>query len=401
MTTSYKILFMIELLHDFYRDGRCSDFRFIPTTETAVHLRNYNALCKTVGNKFIVLIKTDDTGKPFTEIKPEHQFSFFIELMKPLFMTVSNLDLNALAQKRFYFTNLHQNKVTLSPGNDVLYLSKAVESYNAITAYKPGDLVVSAGIIYECIASSTGNLPAVPSTFWASRGKNQYASPDNLIQFVPQQYTFKVNPAAAVMNITVFALNITSNLFDKQVLQQTISFESAQQQVNIDFSSLPDGRYKVIINTNSYEVYISNTAVYQNMFGVVDLYAHLPAGNDFAFTDAAGKLKDQIVASKNIWLNYTIRFANRMAFWKYVTPKKGVVAVGSNPDYSFTGNANPADFFISSKPIPLKEKPHEFKLTLLQPVSTDPPLAPNPDIHAPGMLTKNGSDYFCNIYLNY
>jgi hypothetical protein len=401
MTTSYKILFMIEMLHDFYKDGKCSDFRFVPSAETAVHLRNYNALCKTVGNKFVVLMKTDDTGKPFAEIKPEHKFSFFIELMKPLFMTVSNLDLTALAQKRFYFTNLHQNKVTISPGNDVLYLSKEVGAYNTATAYNPGDLVISAGVVYECIAGTTGNLPTTPSAFWASREKNQYAALNDLIQFIPNQYSFKVNPAASVMNITVFALNITNNLFDRLALQQKINFESAQEQVSVDLSSLADGRYRVVVNANTYEVYISNHAVYQNMFAVVDLHAHLPAGADFAFTDAAGKLKDQIVASKNVWLNYTIRFANRMAFWKYFTPKKGVISIDSNPDYSFAGNANPADFFTSAKPIPLKEKPHEFKLTLLQPVSTDPPLAPNPDVNASGMLTKNGSNYFCNIYLNY
>jgi hypothetical protein len=401
MTTRYKILFMIEMLHDFYKDGKCSDFRFLPTTETAVHLRNYNALCKTVGNKFVVLIKTDENGKPFAEIKPEHKFSFLVELMKPLFMTVSNLDLNALAQKRFYFTNLHQNKVTVSAGNDLLYLSKSIETYSAATAYNPGDLVISAGTIYECIAVSTGNTPATPSAFWASRQLNQYASAGDLIQFIPNQYAFKVNPAATVMNITVFALNITNNLFDRVVLQQKINFESAQEQVNVDLSSLADGRYKIVINTNTYEVYISNHAVYQNMFAVVDLYAHLPAGNDFAFTDAAGKLKDQVIAAKNVWLNYTIRFANRMAFWKYFTPKQGVVSINSNPAYSFAGNANPADFFTSARPIPLQEKPHEFKLTLLQPVSTDPPLAPNPDVNASGMLTKNGSNYVCNIYLNY
>ncbi len=400
MTTSYKILFMIEMLHDFYKDGKCSDFRFIPSAETAAHLRNYNALCKTVGNKFVVLIKTDETGKPFAPINPEHKFSFFIELMKPLFMTVSNLDLAALAQKRFYFTNLHQNKVTVSAGNDLLYLSKSIASYNAATAYNPGDLVISAGIVYECIDASTGNLPTA-AAFWKSRELNQYTSAGDLVQFIPQQYLFKVNPAAIVMNITVFALNITNNLFDRVVLQQKINFESAQEQVSVDLSSLPEGRYKVVINANTYEVYISNNAVYQNMFAAVDLYAHLPAGTDFAFTDAAGKLKDQVVASKNVWLTYTIRFANRMAFWKYFTPKKGVVSIDSNPNYSFAGNANPADFFTSAKPIPLQEKPHEFKLTLLQAVSTDPPLAPNPDVNASGMLTKSGSNYICNIYLNY
>ena len=69
MTTSFKILFMAEVMHDFYKDGKCSDFRFIPTEETSRLLVNYKAICKTIGNKLIVLMKTDDAGKPF--IKPK------------------------------------------------------------------------------------------------------------------------------------------------------------------------------------------------------------------------------------------------------------------------------------------------------------------------------------------
>ncbi len=400
MTNSFKILFMAEVLHDFYKDGRCSDFRFIPTTETAKLLANYKALYKTLGNKLVVLMKTDSVGKPFVQPKPTDRFTFYMELMKPLFMTVSNLELNALAGKRFYFTNLHQNKVNIAVNQDIFYLSKETAAHSGATNYLPGGFVKQANVVYECIQSSTGNTPP-DAAFWVSREKKQYASATDLLQFIPQQYTFPVAPAAASVNISVFKLNLTNNLFDELALQQTMSFEANVENVLVDLSSLPEAKYRLLINAKEFFVYVSNDAVYNNMFAVVDFYHHLPNGNDFAFFDGPGLLKDQFVAGKNVWLNYTIRFANRLAFWKYLTPKKGVQAIDSNPDYSFTGNANPADFFTSTQPIPLVEKPHEFKLTLFQPVSSEPPLAPNPDIHASGMLSKNGSDYYCNIYLNY
>lgn len=400
MTTTFKILFMVEVLHDFYKDGKCNDFKFIPTAETEALLAGYNALYKMVGNKLVVLMKTDDVSQPFILPGPSDKFSFYMELMKPLFMTVSNLELNDIASKRFYFTNLHQNKVTIAVGNELLYLTKEIENHNNAVNYNPGDLVKEAGVVYECIKASTGNTPP-DSSFWVSREKNEFASRSDLIQFIPKQHRFPVAPAASFITVSVFKLNLTNNLFDEIVLQQSFHFESAVSGVLVDLTALPGAKYRVVVNAQEFLVYVSNDAVYKNRFGVVDLYNHLPAGSDFAFLDATGKLKDQFISGKNTWLNYTIRFANRMAFWKYFTFKKGVKTIDSNPDYAFAGNANPAEFFTSQQPIPLTEEPHEFKLTLFSPISSEPPLAPNPDVHASGMLTKNGTDYYCNIYLNY
>ncbi len=400
MNTKFKILFMVELLHDFYKDGRCTDFRFIPSAQTAVLLQNYKAMYKTVGNKLVVLMKTDDTGKPFIEPKPTDRFTFYMELMKPLFMTVSNLELGTLASKRFYFTNIHQNEVNIAAGVDVFYLSKAITNHNPATNYLPGDFVFQSGNVYEAIQSSTGITP--PNTaFWVSRGKNQYASKEDLLQFVPSQHTFPVVPAAANVTVNVFSFNTATGVFDVPVYHKIFNHESAVQQIAVDFSKLPEAKYRAVVNGTETFIWISNDAVYNNLFGVLDLYNHLPNGNSFAFLDAAGKLKDQLVASKNVWLNYTIRFANKLAFWKYIVPKKGVQSIISVPPGIFTGNASPADFFTSAHPIPLKEIPQDFKLSLFQPVSTEPPAAPNPDVHASGMLSKNGDDYYCNIYLNY
>ena len=107
------------------------------------------------------------------------------------------------------------------------------------------------------------------------------------------------------------------------------------------------------------------------------------------------------------WLRYQIRFANRLAFWKYVTPRKGVKAIKDKTNtYQFVQSPPlPAvpDYFQSDLPIPIKETPVVYDLELNNPVSDEPPAAPNPDPNITGMLSRKdpGKDYYCTIYLNY
>ena len=399
MITTYKILFMLELLHDFYKNGQCTDFRIVPSAETALLLRNCKAIHKMIGNKLVVLIKTDTSGKPFIQPATTDKFTFYLELMKPLFITVSNIDETLLATKRFYFSNLSANKVVVAPSNELFYLSQPITAFAAATNYKPGEFSTQAGTVYESIKTSAGVTPPEAAN-WISRNKNQYASKNDMLRFIPAVHTFFVAPATSIQ-VQLFALNTATNVFDVNVYEKAFHYKENVNTVQVDLSHLPKAKYKAVINGVEQFVYISNEAVYNNLFAVVELFNHLPNGNDFSFFDAGGLVKDRIVAGKNVWLHFSVRFANRLAFWKYISSRKGIQAIDSNPAYSFAGNGNPADYFVSNLPVPLQETPHDFKLTLFQPVSSEPPPAPNPDVHASGMLTKAGNDYYCNIYLNY
>ncbi len=399
MITTYKILFMIELLHDFYKNGQCADFRIVPSAETALLLRNCKALHKLVGNRLVVLIKTDSAGKSFIQPAATDKFVFYLELMKPLFITVSNIDETLLSAKRFYFSNLSNNKVVVAPGNELFYLSQSITAFADTTDYKPGEFSVQGGTVYESIKASTGITPPDVAN-WVSRTNNQYAAKNDMLQFIPAVHTFSFAPASSIQ-IQLFALNTATNIFDIIVYDKAFHYNENVNAVQVDFSYLPKAKYRAVINGVEQFVYISNEAVYNNLFAVIELCNHLPNGNDFSFFDAGGLVKDKIVASKNVWLHFSVRFANRLAFWKYISTRKGIQAIDSNPSYSFAGNGNPANFFVSNLPVPLQETPHDFKLTLFQPISSEPPHAPNPDVHASGMLTKSGNDYYCNIYLNY
>jgi hypothetical protein len=123
--------------------------------------------------------------------------------------------------------------------------------------------------------------------------------------------------------------------------------------------------------------------------------------------DSNGKVKDQLVAGNLQWLRFQVRFANRLAFWKYITPKKGVVSIKDKTNkYTFVQSPpSPAaaDYFQSNMPIPIRQTPAVYDLELDNPVSNEPPPAPNPDPGVTGMLSRKDpeKDYYCTIYLNY
>lgn len=400
MTTSYKILFMVEILHEYYDNKKCADFRLIPSFQTTQLLKRYNALCKNVGNKLIVLMKDDGSGKPFIEPVTGDKFVFYMELMNPLFMTISSLSFPGLSGKRFYFTNLHLNKVVNNPLPADLYLTTAISNHQNGVTYKPGSFVKQGGITYENSKTAT-NIAPPNIAHWFPRQKNQYAQENDLVQFITSVQTFQLNAPSTTVTISAFSYDTVTGDYTTSVFEQIQRFGQNVSSVTLDISSLKEGKYKLMINGNVSMVYLSNDAVYNGHFAVIEIFHHSFTDALFNLLEPDGTMKDKKVGDTLVWLNYTIRFANRLAYWKYITRNKGVNAVEGTPDYTFVGNANPADFFLSQQPVPLQQQAHEFKLDLKKKVSTEPPPAPNPDIHASGMLTEKDDDYYCNIYINY
>jgi hypothetical protein len=412
MNNRYKILFIAEVLHEFYKNKQCNDFKIVPSEQTRKLLGNYRLLYKMVQNKLVILIKVNDDGadidKPFITINPLHKFVFYLELMRPVFMSYTNFNTDELSSKRFWFSNINQNKSTvLIDGNNVDFynLSASIDNYANAATYNPGDFADdTTGEIFEAIQQTSGNNTTQPSAFWISRDKYQFVSAKDMCVFVTRINRYKLSASNVNFTVQVFGLDTATNQFTALVFSQTITSTLATNEVSLNLDTLPEGKYRMIINTDEFNIYLDDTAVYQSYFGVIEIFNHLPNGNDFALLDAAGKIKDTIVALVPQWLNFSIRFANRLAYWKYISRYKGVTSIDGGAAYDFNRTPAlpaPADFFTSDKPIPLKEVPFEFKLVLNNPVSPDPPLAPNPDANLSGMQTRDGPDYYCNIYLNY
>ncbi|HEY6976429.1 MAG TPA: hypothetical protein VH396_09065 [Chitinophagaceae bacterium] len=391
MTTRYKILFAVDLLNDYYTDRRCDDFTVIASAEAATLLKKYQLLYKVVGNKLVVLTKVNSNDEPLTAIGKEAKFVFYLDLKKPVFVNFTNLDLNELKDKRFYFTNLNQNKL-----NTTLNITAKLDEYDNAKSYRPGALVDNGtNNIFECIQNTAGNN-TTNTAFWISRGVDQFVSPLDMIVHTTKIFNHEVAVAATEFKINIFSLNTTTNSYTDVAKTETQKFDQATKNLQVDLSSLSSGKYRMTINGEELFIYASDEFVYGGYFGIIEIFSHLSNTNDFAFLDNTGKVKE---------ITYTIHFANRMAFWKYITPKQGIKSITDNNNiYVFDPTPAlpaPVDFFTSTIPIPLNETARSFTIKLVKTVSSEDPAAPNPDLLTPGVLTKTGDDFLCNIYLNY
>lgn len=410
MTTKYKILFMVDLLNEYYANLLCRDFQVIPSAETSQVLRNHQMLFKPIGNKLVVLVKvqteTGNEDKPVVTIAADTKFLFYLNLNQPLFTTITNLDSDRLRlNQRYYFTNLYENNAGTS-----LHLSKQVAEYDDAATYNPGDLVDDGGgTVYECIQHTTGGNDTGETDFWFQRGTEQYVSSGDMMHCIGSVNRFKTAAPATKFTIQVFGLNTATNQYTLPVTitKSTVTSDVATNEVQVDLSQLSPGRYTVRVNAEEFDVFVDDAVIYRNLFGVIEIFTHLPATSDFSLLDNNGKVKDTLVAGNLQWLRYQVRFANRLAFWKYITPRKGVKAIKDKTNtYQFVQSPPlPAvpDYFQSHLPIPIRETPVVYDLELNNPVSDEPPAAPNPDPNITGMLSRKepGKDYYCTIYLNY
>jgi hypothetical protein len=393
MTVKYALLFTIGLWHDYYANGACKDFAWLPDAATIKLLAGYNALCKWVGNSLVVLIKTDDEGRPFVPLQPGDKFTFYMDLQKPQFITVSNLG-NAFENgNRFYFTNRYQNKVVAAPAAPLRMLSQPLPAYQAAPTYQPGQLVTHSNSCFENIKTATDIAPPA-ATHWALRQGSQYASSADLVQFINPTTTIKLPAPVAAVEVVLLAFDAATQAFSKKVFENRQQYGMPVNEAAVNFNGVAAGKYQMLVNGATSWVYICTDAT--AYFGVCEIFNEPFADAAFNLLDAQGKTKTG--ANE---LHYRLAFANRLARWKYITPNKGVVAVQGSAGYSFTGNAPEADYFESVQPIPLSEKAYDFKLDLKRKISTDPPPAPNPNIQASGMLSFQNNMYYCNIYLNY
>lgn len=400
MITSYKILFSVDILNDYYKNGLCTDFKIVPSAETAFLMRNMQLVYKNIGNRAIVLakLKRDSNpaldGKPFIPINTNTKFVFYMSLNRPEFSSLTNISLDELRTKRFYFSNINQNKhQTFS------HLTAVIKDYDNTKQYQPGDFADDGTKqIFECIKTTTGNNTANAS-FWASRADVQYASVIDSVRPVNTILNYKAPAASLVHTINFFQFDLLTNDYTTLVLNTTLTFKDPVQDIQVDLSKLAKGKYRMSVDGENSFIYADDEMIYSGYFGVIEIFSFFPDGDDFAFLDINGKPAEK---------EFFIRFANRLATLKYLTPKHTVTAI-TDPANKYTFIQTPplpaaADFFQSDIPVPLTELPERFDLQLSPQISNSPPRAPGPDVSIPGVITKTSApanDFYCNIYLNY
>lgn len=389
MNLNYKILFISEILHTYYATGNSKDFEVIPSAETALLMKDKGVIYKVVGNKLLVAVNCDVLSKPLVKLNAANKFSFYLKLLNGNFNNITNIEYKPNELKRFYFSNINQHKI-----DTVLYLTKKIPVYNAATAYTPASLAAN-GIdeIFEAVKSSnSGNTHGLGETaFWQKKDKQQYATANDLIELSPVIYNFSVTPAK-LFTIDIFGLNTATNNYDVAVSDtQNLTFDDMQSEVAVKLNGLHAGKYRLVVNGEAKEIYCDNQAALNNIFGVVEIFNHLPAASDFSLLDAADVVKQK---------TFTLQFASRSVIWKYLARTADITSVKDSSN-SFTFSSPAAKIFTSAVPISLSEKP--IKTFFLESLSLGNimPVA-NPANNRLSTITQAGDVYYCaETYLNY
>jgi hypothetical protein len=221
----------------------------------------------------------------------------------------------------------------------------------------------------------------------------QYPTSGDLIQVTTGNFTVTV-PAPVNKAVVSFAgMNEATGNYDVPVGSALeINYETAVNEVRVDFSVLKPGKYALTVNAVITMVYYDPAFSSGHMLGVVELFMNLGGADDYSMVNATEMIRQ---------VKYSLFFANRRVVWKYIRKDDKALTIRDAGDNSYffkiTGNE-----FVSPAPIPLSERPVTSLELLFSGYPRLHPL-PNPPMHALGRcMLDDGHAYFCaEMYLNY
>jgi hypothetical protein len=399
MNLVYKYLFTVELLHHYYRDGKCPDFEMVPTEDCLQQMRDSHLLWRVINNKLFVGIEIDpaDPGEkmPAVPLRDGLVFRFYLKLKNASFLNFTNLPAGQSKNQCYYFSNLSGNKQAKN-----LYLSSAADAFDNAVSYSPGDIVQGGAQLFECISPAKGKATSNGS-FWKNIGADRVVTQNDLIALTTASYKSAVIPPSGTVASSVFKLNRETNLYDVPALGTVVSnFTGPQSATTVNLFSLQEGnqkllspgRYLVSVNGVPDEVYFDTKAVSSGIFGVIDIFHHAGVPADFNLLDN-GTVKEAA---------YKICFHNRSTIWKYILKNDSTLKVtDKNAAISFSKEAT-GTAFHSDMPLALSQT----AIDTLQIVDASNNVVHSPVKNAPvdtlKKITINKTEFFCSeIFLNY
>ena len=312
MQLSYKKIFEINILHDYYNGvskGKYNvheDLEFFPDKNTTKLLSDYRLKLINVSSGLLIMAQAEliDPSDPsqgyktkiaFTE---DIKFSFFIRIKNPYFSNFSNLRLIKDQNEIYYFNNLTEN-ISNIDSTDVCFLTQTLPVYPAPfsgTDYILGDLFTDAGrVTYEAITNftppGTGPTPADTNNInWEVIGNTfQYVSPFDLIKSSNQYFNYSntnSNPGETITFTIRDIFNSIIPIYDSSktaepvnpILAPANASDDIVHQLNLGY--LPQGKYQInvqhgvsAINTNS-DCFIYDQLFYPGVFGVIEIFTN-------------------------------------------------------------------------------------------------------------------------------
>ncbi|MEO5889867.1 MAG: hypothetical protein ABIQ31_06410 [Ferruginibacter sp.] len=185
MNINYNILFTIELLHEYFLNGKARNLEIIPANDCVEINRRMNIQLRNNENRWIAFIRENDLQEPFInsdkdkvyrQFYEKTVFRFYLKIKDPLFLNYTNIELTSVDNMKFYFSNLAAN-----PDNGVLYLSTPVPEFTIGTDYVPGNLVKDPanGNVFESLKKNTAKKKTqlTEAGLWAPKGLLNLSKP--------------------------------------------------------------------------------------------------------------------------------------------------------------------------------------------------------------------------------
>lgn len=383
--TRVGVLFKLEVLHRFYANAACPDFRVLPSAQTTAVIAGQQIVVKQYRHLLYAGVSFDKDGKPFPLPPPAMQLCFFLQLKNPLFFHYTNLPSSLPASGIYYFTNRNNNAV-----NGKQFLSAATQPFEGTKTYQVGDLALHAsGTVYQAIRlKEAANPVAFPDPgYWAAVDNNRYASEADALQWLPSVSTYRFASPQSSANIQVEGYNAASGNYSAVVLAKTISFSQALSSFQLDLSVLPVGKYLLTVNGEKKWIYLNDELSRTKAFAVVEIFneAGLSASN--RLLDASGQLLSPL---------FSLLFLNRSTVWKYVlrSGRSGTITDTAGA-FQFSG---PDSTILSLAPIPLQDSAKNFTLHIGPEAFTRIACA-SPEKMS--VIERDGNQYPCSeIFLN-
>ncbi len=326
MRIKFSKIASIELRHDyFYSTGLdwSSDWPKEYTKEFLPKIHPTKSTYKFLEDLGLRLVKDQRGISIYAEIR-EDAGVYFLEKeinkniilefeIEPPFPTWFNNTRSYNKESQFC---LYSNKEGFKSGSE-FYLHNEIATTSA--GFKePSELRRSGLKVFEAL-ERTNTQP--PGAKWRDLGSNKnYTTLSNTIDLKKSSVLFK-DTTLAGKTISV------NNVYDEEVFSKTIEVSSTINQLYVDLSFLPDGKYSSLIDGVKQENFYLGKNIRKNRFGIIRLFIQsnpsiipaphqinqewLPIGNGTSSL-AIGQVNP---------INFVIHFLPHIARWKYIVNK--------------------------------------------------------------------------------
>ena len=393
----YRELFTVEVLHDYFADGKARTMLFTPTPACVDALTGAGLIIKSFGNKLYVLAQTLDGLKPHRDLPEPGVFSFYIQPADADFFQYSNLPLKGGSANRYYFSNREN---ALADGK--LYLHALPPAFDATIAHTVGEFVRSGtGNCYECLVNLAPNTSTLTNKEqWRNLGKVAYATALHHRTFTGPVANVPVVPVTKLVTVNVFGLDENTMQVDRLQYANTSVYEEPVASQQISLASLSAGIYRVRVNGVDHSFCYAPDNFWPGQVGLIQVFTHDAVPADYQLLDGAGQFQSPV---------FSIRMAAVSSLWQYIARTEGVKNIFDQTDNGIEFERVAPFTFRSKLPLRLQERPYD-KLTMDYNNSDPPDPTRKVEItklSVPGYRNqrttrKDNTDYLVSeLYLNY